>query len=179
MSYQDLTPGQREWINLINQNFHSQSRSRKDRNMSINTISAGQKDWVDVLNNNFKELSKQSEKEDIVLSDGWVSTSNGQNWVQSLPLNNGTTLKILHLNIHNGAVSANVNFPNAVTVPSDCGVTVGPPVGKEITVTVGGHFQGTADFYGTDYNHIGFSYSPLNGEAGPFDVNIDAMLIYL
>lgn len=25
MSYQDLTPGQREWVNLINQNFHSQA----------------------------------------------------------------------------------------------------------------------------------------------------------
>ena len=147
--------------------------------MDLTNIVPGQKDWVNVINNNFKELSRQGEKTDVVLSDGWVATSNGQNWVQSLPLTNGTTLKIMHLSIHNGAVRASDNFPNAVTVPSDCGVTVGPPVGKEITVTVGGHFQGTANFYGADYNHIGFGYSPLNGEAGPFDVTMDATLIYL
>lgn len=146
--------------------------------MSINTISAGQKDWVTVLNNNFTELGKQSERADLVISNGWSQINNEECYVKRIPLPSGDVLKIMQLNIQNASVQNNANFGSIVTVPDDFGSAYARPVGNTVSINTEGHFQGYFEWTFANFNNLGGSYVPLNGESGTFNIQLRATLLY-
>lgn len=137
------------------------------------------RDWVKTIRDNFGDLSKQGKKANVVVGDGWKDAREGASHVESLPLNNGKILKILHLEMSNSSVKAGDSFSHAVTLPDDFGILFAPPVNTSASAIVDGHFQGTLEFYGTDYNHIGFWYLPLVAQGGPFNISLSATLLYM
>lgn len=140
------------------------------------------RDWVNVINQNFNELVKKSETAPIVLGEGWSTNNNSDpqdNKVMALPMNNGKTLKILRLSIHNPSVKAGADYSHCITLPNDWGTVSSHPIGNHITIENQGHFQGSIEFYGADYYHIGCGYHPMDGQGGPYDVYINATLLYL
>ena len=144
--------------------------------MSINTISAGQNDWVNVLNNNFTELGKQSERADLVISNGWSQINNEECYVKRIPLPSGDVLKIMQLNIQNANVQNNAGFYSIVKVPDDFGTAYARPVGSTTSINVNGHFQGYFEWSFSDFNNLGGTYNPT--DAGSFNIQLRATLLY-
>ena len=148
--------------------------------MSINTISAGQRDWVDILDNNFTELSKKFDKAPVVLGAGFNPAGQGgnDNQVWALPLPNGLTLKIMHLSIqHDGVQPA--KYSPIVTVPDEFGTQLAQPVGTTYPLNTNGHNQGYLEFWWANYNNLGGTYWPFDGQAGPFSFSINTTILYI
>lgn len=137
------------------------------------------RDWVNLINENFEKLDKESEIVDVVIGDGWslLPEKGSLAKVKVLPLSNGSTLKILYLDIHTSNLRANTAY-NLATVPEEASVNRALLVGNSVSTNVAGHFQGTLHFSGINGHQIGCYYEPMDGQPGPFDVTLHTALLY-
>lgn len=146
--------------------------------MSIDTISAGQKNWVNILNNNFTEIGEPASRTELTTLNGWSPVDSSQCYAKKIPLPNGTSLKVINLRIENKSVPGGARYAPVVALPEDLKSSVARPIGFVNDIEIDGHFQGTINWWFT-VEGLTANYVPINGNGGPFDIEIWTTILYI
>lgn len=153
MAIATLVPGQKDWVNLINNNFKQVDRESESTS-----------DFV-LLNGWYKDSSQPSFK----------------NSLTRYQLTNGQYLYLMRVAVCNDKLVPN-HYGDAIELPSGWKSPAGHVISGNIPLQESGHFSGFLAVYGvgdgTDYR-LSFGYIPVNGDAATKKMGFETTLAWI